>query len=508
MKIKESKKAKFFHSDELNQQKFDVIYDKAELIRDFKNQISSKIYADLIFFLDFSKFDAVKHFNTKIDGLNGQDIQNAVSDVWISYENMLKKLKEKLDFKRKNKKPTKLQMVLSFLTKYGRVGIADSLKIPVHDKKKGIFYQEIKDYCQKYGENRLLDLAISRRKKIISRKSKQIEFKELSFRTITRIKSDLFNYNDNFQSIFDGFINIGGYDGYKKLSIPTNFNKSYHGDKSNYEQKDPTKQNSQSYQIKIINKNKKSIRVAYLIDVSEEIPDENGDFLGVDVNVKHNLFSTDLGDIDFDRDLINRYVKFLQKIDNRKSKELNKRRTSSYKLWRLRIKNQIKEKMVELIKLAQKNERNHLILEDLQLIGKLRSKSEFGVNYGRLFRMLGLSSIKNEIIQIAHNHKMSVSFVQPEYSSQTCYKCGHISKENRKNQEEFCCTSCDHEDNADINSSKNLQYRIESDVLRQSLLVMNEYHEFNPKPYISMGFVKDRIQHSYQIRDESLELEI
>jgi len=58
MKIKESKKAKFFHSDELNQQKFDVIYDKAELIRDFKNQISSKIYADLIFFLDFSKFDA------------------------------------------------------------------------------------------------------------------------------------------------------------------------------------------------------------------------------------------------------------------------------------------------------------------------------------------------------------------------------------------------------------------------------------------------------------------
>ena len=219
----------------------------------------------------------------------------------------------------------------------------------------------------------------------------------------------------------------------------------------------------------------------------------------MDINVKHNLFSTDLGEIDFNRDLLNKYVKFLQKIDNRKSKELNKRRSSDYKRWRLKIKNHIKEKMVDLIKLAKQNGRNHLILEDLELISKLRSKSEFGVNYGRLFRILGLSSIKNELIQIAHRHKLSISFVQPEFSSQTCHKCGHISKENRKNQEEFCCVLCDHKDNADQNSSKKLQYRIASDVLRKSLLEMNEYHEYTPKDHINMGFIKDCISHSYSL---------
>ena len=500
MKIRESKKAKFFFSQELNQAKFDVIYDKSVLIRDFKNTISLDLHKNILNFIDFSKFDAVKHFNTKIEGLNGQDIQNAITDVWTMYENDFDKIKKKLTFKRKNHKSSLLEMTLTFLSKYGRTGISKTLVLPQNDPKKAIFYKEIIKYCDKFGENRLLELAIQKRKNTI-KKIRKIEFRELSFRTITRIKSDLFDYNKNFQSKFDGFVTIGGYKNYKKLSIPTNYNKLYHGQKENYKQKDPTKQNSQSYQIKIVNKNKKIVRIAHLIDVSEEIPTENYEYLGVDVNVKHNLFSTELGDIDFNRDLINKYVKFLQKIDNKKSKFQSKRRQKDRDRWRLLIKNQIKEKMVDLIKLAQENGRNHLILEDLELIGKLRSKSEFGVNYGRLFRLLGLSSIKNELINIAHNHGLSISFVQPEFSSQTCHKCGHISKENRKNQEEFCCVLCNHKDNADQNSSKNLQWRIESDVLKQSLLEMNDYNEFTPiktKHHINMGFIKEQIQYSYQ----------
>jgi len=502
MKIKETKKAKFFFSKELNQVKFDTIHEKAVKIRDFKNKISSIYHKKLNVYLTYTKFDMIKEFNTKIDGLNGQDIQNALTDVHTMYSNNLDKFTEKLTFKRKNIPPTKLSMIMTFLIKYGQPGISKSLRIPKNDEKKAIFYRDVIDYCNKFGENRLLKLAESRRSNIFKKKFKKVYFNELSFRTITRIKHNIFDYNSNFRSKFDGFVTIGGYDGYKKLSIPTNFNKLYHGDKSNYERPNPTKQNSQSYQIKIMGENKKLLRIAYLIDVCEEIPDSNYDYLGVDVNVKHNLFSTELGEIDFDRDLLNKYVNFLQKIDNRKSKELSKRRASAYKRWRLKIKNHIKEKMVELCELAKQNGRNHLILEDLELLGKLRSTSEFGINYGRLFRLLGLSSIKNEIIQIAHNHKLSISFVQPEFSSQTCHKCGHISKENRKTQEEFCCVLCHHEDNADQNSSKNLQYRIESDVLKQSLLTMNEYHEFTPikdNVHINMGFIKEQIQHSYSL---------
>ena len=500
MKI-EIKKAKFFYSQELNQKKFDAILNKAVKIRDFKNKISNEIYKNLLKYLDKSKFDVIKEFNQQIDDLNGQDIQNAISDVWISYENMMDKIKKELSFKRKNRKSTKLQMILSFLSKYGYYGISSQMKIPENDKKKAIFFQEIKDYCQKYGENRLIDLALKRRTRIIKRKSKLIQFNQLSFRTITRINSNIFDFNKNFLSKFNGFVNMGGYSDYKKLSIPTKFNKSYHGDKSKYH-RNLEKPNSQSYQIKIIDEKKKIVRIAHLIDDSKEIPTENVDYLGVDINVKHNLFSTEVGNIDYDRDLINKYVKFLQKIDNKKVKLLNKRRSSDYQRWRLKIKNHIKGKMVELLRLARKNGRNHLILEELSVLGKMKSNSEFGINYGRLFRLLGLTSIKNEIENIAHNHGFSISFVQPEYSSQTCCICGHISKENRQNQEEFCCVLCNHQDNADQNSSKNLQYRIISDVLRKSLLEMNDYNEWRPKKSLTRDFIRASIFNSYKIANE------
>jgi len=503
---KEIKKAKFFYSNELNQSKFNIIEEKAIKINDFKNKISNEIYNNLLFFLDKSKFDVIKYFNCQIDNLNGQDIQNVISDVWVSYSNMFEDIKQELTFKQKSKykskfKSTKLSMVLTFLSKYGYEGISQSIKIPISDKKdnkKAIFYQEIKDYCEKYGEYRLLNLAISKRIRILKKKSKLIKYDKLSFRTITRINSNIFDFNDNFNSIFNGFINLGGYDGYKKLSIPTKFNKEYHGNKSNYHRDLNSKQNSQSYQVKIIDSKKKLIRITYLIDDYVEIFDDNTNYLGADVNVKRNLFSTELGDIDFDRKMINDYVKFLNKIDHKKSKTLNKKRSRSYMKWRLKIKNQIKEKMNNLIKLAKLNGRNHLVLEDLSLLGKAHSKSEeFGINYGRLFRLLGLSSIKNELENMCRNQNISISIVQPEYSSQTCHPCGYISKENRKTQEEFICVSCGHSDDADRNSSKNIKYRITSNVLRDLLLDKNEFNEWRPKSYLKREFIKDSISNSY-----------
>ncbi len=49
--------------------------------------------------------------------------------------------------------------------------------------------------------------------------------------------------------------------------------------------------------------------------------------------------------------------------------------------------------------------------------------------------------------------------VDPRYTSQTCNEFGYISKENRKSQDKFVCTSCGHLANADINASKNILAR-------------------------------------------------
>ena len=51
---------------------------------------------------------------------------------------------------------------------------------------------------------------------------------------------------------------------------------------------------------------------------------------------------------------------------------------------------------------------------------------------------------------------IQVVFVDPQYTSQRCSRCGHIDKENRLTQARFVCTACGFEENADYNASQNL----------------------------------------------------
>jgi len=45
--------------------------------------------------------------------------------------------------------------------------------------------------------------------------------------------------------------------------------------------------------------------------------------------------------------------------------------------------------------------------------------------------------------------------VPPQYTSQACNECGHVSKENRKGTK-FLCLACGHEAHADVNAAKNI----------------------------------------------------
>ncbi len=47
--------------------------------------------------------------------------------------------------------------------------------------------------------------------------------------------------------------------------------------------------------------------------------------------------------------------------------------------------------------------------------------------------------------------------VPPHYTSQTCSKCGHMSKNNRKSQSRFVCEACGLEINADHNAAINIK---------------------------------------------------
>ena len=46
--------------------------------------------------------------------------------------------------------------------------------------------------------------------------------------------------------------------------------------------------------------------------------------------------------------------------------------------------------------------------------------------------------------------------VNPQYTSQTCWACGHISKESRVTRDIFKCVSCGHIAHADVNAACNI----------------------------------------------------
>lgn len=47
--------------------------------------------------------------------------------------------------------------------------------------------------------------------------------------------------------------------------------------------------------------------------------------------------------------------------------------------------------------------------------------------------------------------------IDPRHTSQRCNACGFTYRGNRRNQSEFCCRSCGHKQNADLNASKNIR---------------------------------------------------
>ena len=77
--------------------------------------------------------------------------------------------------------------------------------------------------------------------------------------------------------------------------------------------------------------------------------------------------------------------------------------------------------------------------------------------------------MKDTVIIICVNYNVNVVLVNPDFTSQMCPKCGHISKNNRKSQETFCCEKCNHKNNADINAANNIKDRFTNLKFREEL---------------------------------------
>lgn len=82
------------------------------------------------------------------------------------------------------------------------------------------------------------------------------------------------------------------------------------------------------------------------------------------------------------------------------------------------------------------------------------------------FHRWSFAQLAEFLVYKAERKGVRIVFVDPRYSSQTCSKCGHCNKSNRKSQSLFCCKKCGYTVNADYNAAQNLGQRGRSSLVR------------------------------------------
>ena len=120
----------------------------------------------------------------------------------------------------------------------------------------------------------------------------------------------------------------------------------------------------------------------------------------------------------------------------------------------------LRQRIDEVVKELFDNEDPDLIVvEQLKKMGnKSKAKRLLAKN---IRRSIGIWNWKYWLKRLQEHTELNrVSFrsVSPYYTSQTCPKCGHVDRMNRK-YEVFTCLSCGHTDNADINAGVNILVR-------------------------------------------------
>ena len=509
--IIQSKYTKIFHSNGLTRKKYDELQDFAVLIRNHKNTVSQYVNDNLLHFLEYNKFQFLKEMREYYEDVIPSSFDAQLyTQVFTSYQNKFDAIKRKLVFEAvtfkgfefykrdtKNhkkgdlkkvvcdKKKTPLTITLTYIARYGNESIIDYINSNINkcDEKKHEFYNNILRCCNKFGFERLYNLALSKRKRVVKHYSEHpIEFKSLTFSGRCR-KTRIIDYNSKFGSVINSFVSLSGI-GRKSFDVPVTFNKWWHGNMKDYKKKN----NDYEYAL-TFNEKEHQVNIHLCKDGERYIPQTNGNTIGIDVNCKHNLFSlSDETTYDYDRKLVNDFCKLSIEVDQLKKKDkeykVGKRKQQKLDTLKSKMIKSEQQLIADMCKKLQSQGVGHIVMEDLDNeFGKcyIKDKDNEDINYNRKVKFLGLSNLKQEVEHIARKYDIAVSTVHVSYTSKMCPICGCIEDENRPNQETFECVDCGHKDNADFNAAKNIRNRVLVTVLRKSLLKQLDNGAFEPR---------------------------
>ena len=200
------------------------------------------------------------------------------------------------------------------------------------------------------------------------------------------------------------------------------------------------------------------------LTIDEEYQDlETGIECGLDLNVKNIAISSTDGISrfiylkDFSKSKYSSQFRKLQTQLSRRylkknfSKNTKRLQLKQNKIQR-KIKNQ-KEDRFHKISNVLTNNFDRITIENLN-IKKMKESSKTHLN--RLISDVSWNSLIQKLKYKSEMKNKIIREIDPAFTSQRCFKCGDISKNNRKSQSDFSCLNCKHTENADINASLNI----------------------------------------------------
>jgi putative transposase len=201
--------------------------------------------------------------------------------------------------------------------------------------------------------------------------------------------------------------------------------------------------------------------LACTVDAPEPTPDEASEYLGVDLGVVNIATSSDGEIVNRGQGCVHahvntvraRYVQLrakLQKKQTRSAKRLLKRRSGRERRFARDVNHCISKALVQ----TAKGTRRGIALEDLQ---NIRSRATVrGKRQRRVLHSWAFGQLRSFIAYKAQAAGVCLVLVDPAYTSQTCSRCGHCEKANRRSQSRFLCVSCGFSAHADANAAVNI----------------------------------------------------
>ncbi len=395
---------------------------------------------------------------------------------------------------------TKKSKTLTYLAKYGRNDTYEWMKEQLSSNKE-LNKSQRKNYemyisvCDEFGFDVLLAEALEHRKMVLEKYLNPCEFESTTLHIDSRI-INTFIRNKKKGSKVKYFAELAipykDKNGilHEHMFIPLKWNEKYHGDLLRF---NSSLENNHIYMVMVIDKYKKctDIHICEKKEVSHREPTENDKYCSFDLNTNGKKFEGSL-DISIDHTGDDEIVAELAKLKKQlqegqaREKELAKKQNRKYvpsnalsnrkrhKAKRLSdiMKSHNSSDAAVAVKEAKEKGSNHIIMEDLNgKFSKSKAKDvENDQNFNDKTSSMQLSSIKKSVLGICQKQHMSMTLVQPEYTSQRCPVCGSISEENRKSQENFKCIDCGYTINADKNATDNMIHRVVSKKLCEKLL--------------------------------------